>query len=204
MRAAIATCAALWMLGAGADARVAAAEAAAVAPPAAVVERTAAQVIDILRQKDLGRPEKLRRIEDVVDAAVDFETMARLVLARNWRKLSPQQQREFVHLFRQHLAHTYGDNIDNYRNETVEILGEREEARGDRTVQTRIVRRGAEPVLVDYRMRRKDGQWRIIDVIIERVSLVANFRSQFQEIIARGGPEKLLEELRKKTGASPA
>src|SRR5690606_3740746 len=97
-----------------------------------------------------------------------------------------------------HLSNTYGKNVDSYRNEVVKILGTRDEARGDVTVQTTIERGGKGDVFVDYRLRKIGGQWRIIDVVIERVSLVSNFRSQFQEVIAQGGPEQLISSLKQK------
>ena len=78
------------------------------------------------------------------------------------------------------------------------VIGDRAEARDDWTVKTKIVRPNAEDILVDYRLRKEDGEWRVIDVIIEGVSLVANFRSQFQEIISRDGAAKLIELLHEK------
>ncbi len=167
--------------------------------PKAVVDATASAVLAVLRDQSLPRPEKQKRIEDIVYARIDFPTLSRLVMARNWSRLSAAQQAEFLQEFRKHLSVTYGDNIDNYKNESLEILGEREEARGDRTVHSKILRGdAASNVLVDYRLRQKDGQWRIIDVIVEGVSMVANFRSQFQEIMANGGADKLLQLLREK------
>src|SRR2546429_364106 len=119
--------------------------------------------------------------------------------ARNWGRLSAAQQAEFVRLFKEHVALTYGRSIESYNNEKVEVVGERDEGRGDWTVKTKILRGGGNAdVLVDYRLRQENDAWRIIDVVIERVSLVANFRSQFQEIMSGGGPAKLLEVLREK------
>ena len=173
-------------LGAGGDA------------PRAVIERTSSAVLAVLADKSSSADEKRRKIQDIVYVEVDFETLSRLVLAQNWKRLSPEQQKEFVEQFRQHLALTYGRNVDNYHNEKVSIVGDREEKGGDWTVQSKILRGGADDISLDYRLRQKDGQWRIIDFIIEGVSLVSNFRSQFQEIIANGGPEHLLELLRQK------
>ncbi len=166
--------------------------------PRAVVEQTTNAVLAVLRDGSLSSDEKRHRIEEIVYARVDFETLSRLVLARNWSRLSAAQQVEFTEQFKQHLSLTYGRNIDKYRNEDVTIVGEREEVRGDWTVQTKVLRGGPEDFAVDYRLRQRDGRWRIIDVIIENVSLVSNFRSQFQEIIATGGPERLLRLLREK------
>src|SRR5207247_10688383 len=109
-------------------------------------------------------------------------TMSRLVLARDWSRLSPARQAEFVKRFREHLALTYGRSIESYNNEKVEVVGERDEGRGDWTVKTKILRGGGNAdVLVDYRLRQENDAWRIIDVVIERGSRAANCRSQFPD-----------------------
>ncbi|GBD25425.1 putative phospholipid-binding protein MlaC [bacterium HR30] len=167
--------------------------------PREVIERTADAVLAVLRDTSLTSDEKRRRIEDIASNRFDFDTVAKLVLARNWKRLSPEQQARFVQEFRKHLSLTYGRNVDQYSDERAEVTGERQEADGDWTVKTRIVRpQGGEPVLVDYRLRKFGDQWKVIDVIIEGTSLVANFRSQFQEIVSRDGPEKLLQLLEEK------
>jgi phospholipid transport system substrate-binding protein len=167
--------------------------------PRAVVKRMSDAALVILRDKSLSSDQKRHRLEDVVFPEVDFDTMSRLVLARNWSRFSAPQQADFVKEFRAHLSMTYGRNIENYRNERVEIVGDQDEGRGDWLVKTKILRgSGAEDILVDYRLRKEGDAWRIIDMVIERVSLVANFRSQFQEIVSQGGPEKVLELLRDK------
>ena len=166
--------------------------------PRVVVEQTTSAVLAVLRNAGLSSDEKRQRIEEIVYVRVDFETLSRLVLARNWSRLSTPQQAEFTEQFKQHLSLTYGRNIDKYRNEDATIVGEREEVRGDWTVQTKVLHGGPEDFVVDYRLRQRDGQWRIIDVIVENVSMVSNFRSQFQEIIANSGPDRLLRLLREK------
>ncbi len=169
--------------------------------PVAVVEETTSSVIAVLAQQDLASEEKRRRVEEIVYAHVDFETLSRLVLARNWSRFSPAQQKEFVAEFKRHLSLTYGNRLDSYKNERVVVVGSREESQGDWTVKTKIVRGGGDDILVDYRLRSRDDQWRIIDMIIEGISLVANFRSQFQEIMTSGGPERVLSLLREKNAA---
>jgi phospholipid transport system substrate-binding protein len=167
--------------------------------PKAVVESTANSVIAVLRDGNLQHEAKQSRIEEIVYANVDFDTLSRLVLARNWKRFDEKQRDEFMREFKRHLSVTYGKNIDDYRNETVAIVGERKESQGDATVLSRIVRgQGSAEFQVNYRLREKDGQWRIIDVIVEGVSMVANFRSQFQDIVSSGGPDKLLRLLHEK------
>ena len=149
-------------------------------------------------QCDTGADRSHRSKRTIAYGAIDFPTLCKLVLARNWPKFSPSQRGEFEDEFKQHLSMTYGRNVDSYKNEKVQILGERPEQRDDVTVQTKILRGGSDDVAVDYRLRQSDGQWKIIDVIIEGVSLVSNFRSQFQDIVANGGPDRLLALLKEK------
>jgi phospholipid transport system substrate-binding protein len=170
----------------------------AVEAPEQVVQNTADAVVAVLADKSLSSTEKRRKVEDIVYAHFDFQTLSRLVLARNWKQLSAAQQSEFVDEFKKHLSITYGKNVETYNNERAVVTGERQEVDGDWTVKTKIVRPNAADILVDYRLRKEDDTWRVIDVIIEGVSLVANFRSQFQEIMTHDGPAKLIELLRDK------
>jgi phospholipid transport system substrate-binding protein len=170
--------------------------------PRDVVRELSDAVIAVLQEKNLSADAKREKIRGIVQGYVDFSTMSRLVLARNWASLSDSQKAEFVEEFKQHLSVVYGKNVESYNNEKVQITGDRDEGRGDWTVQTKIIRpQGGADILVDYRLRQIDGSWKVIDLIIERVSLVSNFRSQFQEVMANGGIEKLLQLLREKNAA---
>jgi phospholipid transport system substrate-binding protein len=167
--------------------------------PAQAVRKLSDAVIAVLQEKGLSADQKRAKIQDIVKDYADYQTMSRLVLARNWKTLTDEQKTEFVAEFKEHLAVTYGKNVESYHDEKVQIVGERDEGRGDWTVQTKIVRpSGGADILVDYRLRQQDGAWRVIDLLIERVSLVANFRSQFQDIMANGGIDRLLKLLREK------
>ncbi len=166
--------------------------------PSDVVDAMSGQVLKVLRDQSLDVDKRRAEVEQIIYSNVDFDTLSRLVMARNWRRLSDEQKVEFKRLFKSHLSDTYGDNVDNYRNEKVQILSQRDEKRGDVTVKTKIVRGGTDDVLVDYRLRKKNDEWLIIDVVIEGVSLVANFRSQFQDIMSNGGADRLLKLLREK------
>lgn len=166
--------------------------------PSAVVQETADAVVAVLADKNQSTAEKRAKIEQIVYAHFDFTTLSKLVLARNWKQLSPAQQHDFVEEFKRHLSVTYGRNVETYNNERAVITGDREESNKDWTVKTKIIRPSAADILVDYRLRQEDGKWHVIDVIIEGVSLVANFRSQFQEILTSSGPDHLIELLREK------
>lgn len=174
------------------------ANAAAANGPRTVVQQTADEVVAVLEKKNLSAAEKRAQIEQIVYAHFDFTTLAKLVLARHWKELSPTQQHDFVEEFKRHLSVTYGRNVESYNNERAVITADREESGGDWTVKTKILRPSAADILVDYRLRQQDGKWQVIDVIIEGVSLVANFRSQFQEILTSSNPDNLIKLLREK------
>lgn len=165
---------------------------------AAVVEKTTGSVIAVLTDPSLSTEQKRTRIETIAIGSMDFETLSKLVLARNWSRFDEPQRTEFMTLFKNHLSMTYGRNVESYKNEKVQVSGSRTENGGDVTVKTKIVRGGSNDILVDYRLRQRDGTWKIIDVVIEGVSLVSNFRSQFQDVVSHGGPERLLALLREK------
>ncbi len=168
----------------------------------AVVEDTVDRVLLILRDPGLSTDERRSGIEAIALERFDFETMSRLVLARGWRRFDDAQQRQFVEEFRDHLSARYGGRIERYEQEAVDITGERVEPRGDVTIST-VLRGGQyDGVQIDYRLRERDGTWRMIDVVIEGVSLVSSFRSQFTEVLSRGGPEEVLRRLREKTEAA--
>lgn len=174
--------------------------------PRAAIEEAVDQVLAVLRDPDRSSQERLAALESLALERFDFRTMSRLVLARNWKRFSEDEREQFEAEFKQYLARSYGSRIDRYDQEEVEIIGEREEPRGDVTVKTRILGGEFDGATVDYRMRGKSGSWLIIDVIVEGISFVSNFRDQFKEVLSRGGPQHLLQQLREKnaTGQAPA
>ena len=193
--AALALLALLWpgpALGQDLDPELAQAEA------KATVRMTLDEVVGVLQDESLSPEQKRERTEEVAYKRFDFETISRLVLARNWRRLSAEQRSDFVTEFKRHLSLTYGDTLQEYQDETFTVDRTRFEKRGDVTVRTTIVGASVDPIVVDYRLRKKQDGWYIIDVITESVSLIVNFRSQTKEIINQSGPDGLIESLREK------
>ena len=180
--------------------------ASAVQSPEETVRTTADQALAILADKSLSKTQKTQKLTTLMDGVSDFETTSKLVLARGWKDFSPQQQKDFQQLLRDYLIARYRDRVDDYAGQTVEVTGGREEARGDYTVHTRIKSpKAGEPILVDYRLRKDaSGNWRVIDVIGEGLSIVSNLRSQFESMLSRGGPDKLIQTLRDKIATGEA
>jgi phospholipid transport system substrate-binding protein len=169
----------------------------------AMIDKTVGEVLDVLADKSVSTEKRLQFIEKIVHARFDLQAMSRLVLARNWKRFSKEQQVEYVSEFKTYLSNNYGNRIERYNQEKVEILSARDEPRGDVIVQTKIAGGQFSGALVDYRLRKTAGEWRVIDVVIEGISMVSNFRDQFKAVVSSGGPELLLKKLKEKNAVDP-
>ena len=159
------------------------------------------RVLEVLRDPKLKSPaakeikkEKLRVIYKDMFDEIEF---SRRTLARNWNKFTPAQRAEFVNLFEQVLEKAYIDKILAYSNEKVNFYKETMISENQAEIQSRIITPSKE-IPINYRMIRKGNQWKTYDVVVENVSLVQNYRTQFNNILASNTPEQLLEILRKK------
>lgn len=165
----------------------------------AAADRTLREVVDVLQNESLSLDQRRERVEAIAYDRFDFPTISRLVVGRPWRSFSAEQRERFVEDFKRLLSASYGNRVGQYEGGEVRVVGARPEPRGDATVRTRIEGGQADGVQVDYRMRKDDdGEWRVIDVVAEGVSLVSSYRSQFGPILSRGGPEELLKRLAQK------
>ncbi len=160
-------------------------------------------VLDVLRDPSLkaesaknARKDKIRAISEKM---FDFAELSKRTLANNWKRLSPEQQSEFISLYTSLLEDAYAGKIMSYTDE--KIVFNKEVALSENTVevQSTVLRKTAE-IPIYYRMLMKNGIWKVYDVIIEGVSLINNYRTQFREILSNNPPDSLLETLRKKIG----
>jgi len=140
------------------------------------------------------KKEKLRVLYKQMFDEIEF---SKRTLTRNWNNFTPAQREEFVKLFEQVLEKAYGDKVLSYTNEKVDFYKETMLSANQAEVQSRIITSSKE-VPVFYRVILKDGKWKVYDVVVENVSLVQNYRTQFNDILAKDKPEQLLEILRKK------
>lgn len=176
------------------------------AAPRAVIQNVVHQALAILRDPKLSPEEKREKIKQLAYDNINFEVMSRLSLGRYWRDLTDAQRAQYAAAFKEHVTNTYRHTTDQYNDEDVAVTGDRLEQDGDWTVQTRITggkdHPGQEVAKVEYRLRGKDNQWKVIDFTVDGVSLVSNFRSQFQSIMENGGIDKLLQLLHEKNAAN--
>ena len=173
-------------------------ESSATAAARVTLSATVDEVFEVLRGEGTDTDARIAELQEITDRRFNFSRMTKLVLGRNRKKLSKEQQLEFEQEFKRLLTVTYGGYIEKIADEKVEIGASRLERNGEVTVKTKIVGSSVDNLLVDYRMRENDGTWAIIDVIIEGISLVQNYRTQVQEIVSAEGPERLIVVLREK------
>jgi phospholipid transport system substrate-binding protein len=126
----------------------------------------------------------------------DFEGITVLAVGQNWKRFSPEQKQVFTDLFTTRLGNSYLTRIQGeFKNEKVEFLSQELLSPAKARVKTKIIRE-VDSIPVDYSVRTIDGAWRIYDVVIDGVSLVANYRTQFNDILSKDTPDVLIERVR--------
>lgn len=149
--------------------------------------------------KAMDRSAKIGEISIIINEVFDWQELSRRTLGREWKKFSPDQQKEFVSLFEKLLQDIYADRVLAYTSEKIDFGKETELKKGRVEVESYIITKDGTKVPLFYRLTNKSGQWRVYDVIIEGVSMVKNYRGQFREILSNKTPEDLLQTLRDKT-----
>jgi phospholipid transport system substrate-binding protein len=161
------------------------------------IDRVLATVDDPALRGDGRAIERRAAVRKIANEIFDFTELARRSLARYWQPLSEPERSEFVGLLADLLERSYVSKIELYGGEKILYSGERVD--GDlATVSTRIITKNGTEVPVDYHLLRRGDRWMIYDVNIEGVSLVSNYRTQFNKIIRSGGYESLVERMKTK------
>jgi phospholipid transport system substrate-binding protein len=170
--------------------------------PLDTIQNHVNHVLDVLRdpalQGDANKEVKEKKIEAIADEMFDYVALSKLTLGRKWREFSGGQRREFVNLYREILEKAYMDRILSYTDEKVVFDKEIMLSEIKAEVQTRVITKSAE-IPIYYRAYLKKGQWKVYDVIIEGISLIKNYRTQFRELLINNPPEEVLKILREKT-----
>jgi phospholipid transport system substrate-binding protein len=173
--------------------------------PTDKVHQTVDEVLTIVNNKALSSQERRTQIRQAVLKRFSFDEMAQRSLAQHWRTLTPQQRQEFVGLFTDLLERSYINRIEGYKAGPQGVHYPKEDINGDQAiVHTEITTERGEPVSVDYHLLHKDGDWKVYDIIIEGVSLVNNYRTQFNSIILKDSYAGLIKQMRTKLAQEEA
>jgi len=169
--------------------------------PTETVKTRVEAALQNLSQTSGGSPESIeqRRVElrRAADSLFDFTEMGRRALGRHWADRTPAEREEFVKLFTDLIARSYIGKIDHYAGETIAYTAERVDG-DEASVQSRVVTAKGSQIPVEYRLHRVNDDWSAYDVLVENVSLVGTYRSQFDRIIRSESFASLLRRLREK------
>jgi len=171
--------------------------------PDALVKRTSGEVLQIVRTDPRVAAGDKQRIREVIETMLlpnfDFDRMTALAMGRNWNKATPEQQKALVEQFRTLLVRTYSGALSQYKDQTIDFKPMRADpAATEVVVRSEVVRPGQAPVQIDYGMTKTAAGWKAYDVIVGGVSLVTNYRDEFNEQIKGGGVDGLIQTLRDK------
>ena len=169
--------------------------------PTEQVRSTVDKVLTIVRSSHPTSKAQMeaRRVQlaEVIYPGFDFTEMAKRSLGRHWAGRTPEEQREFVTIFAAMMGRSYADNIESYTSQNVLYTREREDQRYAE-VDTKIVAEKRPPVTINYKLHSVDKVWKVYDLVIEDISVVNNYRSQFDRVIAGSSFEDLLRVMKEK------
>ena len=171
--------------------------------PEELVKKVSQEVIDAIKSdKQLAAGDRQRAIklaEEKVLPHVDFDEATRLAVGRAWAEATPEQKKKLVAEFRNMLVRTYSNAIQPYQDQQMKVLPVRMKP-GDTeaTVRNQFIRSGGKPVPIDYSMRKTDQGWKIYDIVVEGVSLVLTYRSEFGAVVKQTGIDGLIKRLSQK------
>lgn len=165
--------------------------------PSQQIQQTVQQVITVVSASPATSDRERRKaLHDVLAPRFDFLEMAKRSLGKHWNNV-PARQDEFVAAFADFLGHAYVGKISSYKDEKILFVGESMD-KELAEVDTKVVPAKGDPFSVNYRLHRVSGEWKVYDVVVEDISLVKNYHSQFNRIITRGSFDDLLKRLREK------
>jgi len=182
----------------------AAAPARAQEAPDAMVKRVSQEILQIVKTDPKVQAGDQARTREVVESKLlpnfDFTRMTALAMGRNWRQATPEQQQRLITEFRSLLVRTYAGALNQYRDQQLAYKPLRAEDKAtDVIVRTEVIRPGQQPVQIDYGMEKSGDGWKCYDVIVGGVSLVTNYRDEFNEQIRAGGIDGLIRTLADKS-----
>lgn len=174
--------------------------------PDALVKRVAQETVDIIKADPKVQAGDPLRVREVIESRLlphfDFTRMTQLAMGRNWRAASAEQQKRLTDEFRTLLVRTYSNALTQYRDEVIQLKPFRAESGAtDVVVRTEVVRQGRQPVQIDYGMTKSPEGWKAYDVVVGGVSLVTNYRDEFNELVRSGGIDGLIKALTEKNRA---
>ena len=162
------------------------------------------RTVSVLRSADGDLGSREARFRDLLGEGFDIPFMARFTLGPNWRRATPEQRNDYLDVFGEYVVQTYSARLGGYTGEAMNVIAERRAGERDSVVETEIVRASGAPITVEWRVRVIAGEYRIIDIAIEGISMAVTKRSEFSAVIQSSGIDGLIAALRLRANKIPA
>jgi phospholipid transport system substrate-binding protein len=171
--------------------------------PLEIVKSAAEKAVQVLSDPKLKdkKQERVDRLREIISPIFDYDEMARRALGAHWRNRTPAEQEEFARLFRDFLERTYADKVDLFKGEKV-VFGRETLDQDYAQVESTIIGEKGEGFSIVYRLKQSSGKWKVYDAVVENISIVNNYRSQFERVIKGASYEELVRRLKAKVGSS--
>src|SRR5688500_14818603 len=171
--------------------------------PEELVKKITQDVLETIKSdKQLAAGDKQRAVKlagEKILPHVDCEEATRFAVGRGWAQATPEQKKRLVQEFRNMLVRTYSNAIGAYQGQTMKVQPSRvKPGDSEATVRNQFIRPGGKPVLIDYQMRKTGQNWKIYDIVVEGVSLVLTYRSEFDQVVKQEGIDGLIKRLSQK------
>ena len=172
--------------------------------PMTVVKTTVNQALEVLQDKSAPLAQRQDKLRQIVAQTFDFTEMARSALGYHWKEITPAQQQEFTNAFIAFIEDSYLSKINDYRGQVVNFLRVSNEGSQAAQVATDIVQPKGDPIHVNYRLLQEGSTWKIYDVTVDSISIIANYRNQFNRVMNSKGYDTLIADLKAKQAALAA
>jgi phospholipid transport system substrate-binding protein len=173
--------------------------------PMGVVKSTVDEALGVLRDTSTPLAQRQDKLRQIVAQTFDFTEMSKSALGYHWKQLRPDQQKEFTDAFVAFIEDSYLSKINDYRGQQVAFKGARNDGAQYAQVNTDIIEpNGEDPIHVNYLLLNEGGTWKIYDVTVDAISIIANYRNQFNRVMNNKGYDVLINDLKSKQAALAA
>ncbi len=166
--------------------------------PLGTTQQFVSSALHIMADKQTPTGQRQSQLRDLIEPRFDFSEMSRSALGYHWKSLSPDQRASFTAVFKSFIESAYLSKIGDYSGQRVDFVKQSPLGDGFAQVFTNIMQTDKDPIPVNYLLEQKDGEWKVYDVTVDNISIIANYRNQFNRVINENGFDKLLSDLRAK------
>jgi phospholipid transport system substrate-binding protein len=173
--------------------------------PMTVVKGTVNPALSVLRDKQTPLAQRQSQLRQIVSQTFDFKEMAKSAMGYHWRELSPEQRDEFTNTFITFIEDSYLGKLNDYKGQNVVFVSQRNDGPDYAQVNTQIVQQDKDPVQLNFRLERLgNNNWKVYDVTVDAISIIANYRNQFNRVMNNQGYKTLIADLKSKQEALAA